>query len=58
MRVNDFENKNEAWENADKLIEIAKDEIEDIEGYPDKIVEGYKHLDQFYYKVPKGRLYD
>ena len=41
-------------ESAQKM----KDEIDDIEQYPDKIFDGFKQLDQFYYKVPTGRLYD
>ena len=58
MKVGEFDTKEEAWDNADKLIELSKDEIEDIDQYPDKIFDGFKHLDQFYYKVAKGRLYD
>ena len=58
LSINEFDTKEEAWDNADKLIELAKDEIDDIEQYPDKIFDGFKQLDQFYYKVPTGRLYD
>ena len=58
MKVGEFDTKEEAWDNADKLIELSKDQIEDIDQYPDKIFEGFKQLDQFYYKVAKGRLYD
>ena len=56
LKLGHFNNQEDAWTNADRLIEVQRAlptfaSITDV--YPD-IVEGFKNLDRFYYVNHEG----